>query len=259
MFTHRFHQLRHFTASETGLVGYRLDGKVTRHEYGSPPGCLASPGLVCAAATRTGARGVPQDQQSGSATASYYAGAKHLPLLALSTLGSSCNTTRPNVVSIMEPLSAVASVIALTQAIEKLLKAAKLAKSVGQIPREYLELVEELELNRALAQEVTEHIRYQNGGDWQMLRDISSRLNGGVKSLEQITDMVVKKPSRSSQNGRNEGVTVISTFRWQMNKHEIAKTREQFRQIKGSLQLCLQLLMSTQSWVTATRRGPKIS
>lgn len=141
----------------------------------------------------------------------------------------------------MEPLSAVASVIALAQAAEKLVSAGKFAKSIGQIPKEYSELLDELRINQTLAQQIDQRIHQYDVADGEMLGDLRMHLNGSVQRLEELV-AVVKRASRASEGDRS---SKVSTLRWQMNKSELANIKASMKQTKDNLQLCLQMLSST--------------
>lgn len=154
----------------------------------------------------------------------------------------------------MEPLSIAASAVAFGQATKQLVKFARFAKSLGDIPDDYRDFVKELKDTSELAQEVDELVKEYGGLDGQSLNVVKEDLEHIVQSLRQLSEDVRRSPKRKSSETIGN-LDKISTIRWEKKKTDIAKLREYMRRTRHNLSLHLQIFAFKKTSVRAQKKA----
>ncbi|KAI0148195.1 ankyrin [Hypoxylon sp. NC0597] len=158
----------------------------------------------------------------------------------------------------MDPLSAAASIITLVQATVGIAKGVQFLRSLGQIPLEFVVLVNELSTLQAAAEQVKTALTDFEGQSQEKRLDASfpeldpSILISLKDDLAHIVDELNALCNRLKKSGGDNKATGqprkehISTLRWQKEKSNIAKLKQKAQNTRGYLSLCFTVLNSSQ-------------
>lgn len=138
-------------------------------------------------------------------------------------------------------METAAAAIASAQATKELVKFARYARSLADIPDDYRDFVKEVEDISDLAEKVGELISDHEALDIQTLEKLKDDLGDIVGSLQQLSDDV-KRQTRGGNSKSPGGTAKISTIRWERKKAEIAKLRESMTRTRDNLAPHLQIL-----------------
>ncbi|KAI1408719.1 ankyrin [Hypoxylon sp. FL1857] len=158
----------------------------------------------------------------------------------------------------MDPLSIAASIITLVQATAGIAKGVRFLRSIGQIPLEFAELVNELSTLQAVAEQVRAGLKdYEDqsldkgsddgltGLDPSILISLKTDLFHIVDELDALCGRLTK-PTRQSQIPGQPCKEHVSTLRWQKEKNRIAKLKQKAQSTRGYLSLCFSVINSSQ-------------
>ncbi|KAI0413455.1 ankyrin [Xylaria grammica] len=159
----------------------------------------------------------------------------------------------------MDPLSATASIIALVQAAVGISKGVRFLRSLGQIPLEFSDLLNELSTLHAVIEQVEAALR-----EWEALRTTmghsanfrsvdSSKVLSLAGDLAQVIkelDTLCDRPKAPKKQGEKQGYhekKPVSKLRWQKEKGNIEILRHKARNSRELLSLCFSAFNSSQA------------
>ncbi|RWA10971.1 hypothetical protein EKO27_g4114 [Xylaria grammica] len=159
----------------------------------------------------------------------------------------------------MDPLSATASIIALVQAAVGISKGVRFLRSLGQIPLEFSDLLNELSTLHAVIEQVEAALR-----EWEALRtttghsanfrsvdpskvlSLTGDLAQVIKELDSLCDRLKASKKRGEKQGYHEKKSV-SKLRWQKEKGNIERLWHKARNSRELLSLCFSAFSSSQA------------
>lgn len=156
----------------------------------------------------------------------------------------------------MDPLSAVASAIALFQAAKGISKGVQFLRSLRGVPAEFSDLLDEL----STLQSVVDHVEAASAELPSLAPPFLSRVDCGIivslkDDLVLITDELNSMCSRLAKPQRRPAHEAVpdgsqtervSLFRWQAEKGNITKIRNKARNTREHLTLCFAVFSSSQ-------------
>ncbi|KAI0537860.1 ankyrin [Xylaria digitata] len=163
----------------------------------------------------------------------------------------------------MDPLSATASIIALVQAGVGISKGVRFLRSLGQIPLEFSDLLNEFSTLQAAIEQVEAALR-----EWETLsptanyspsfRNVNTSNISSLKDdLAQVVnelDTLCDRIRVPRKQGRNQGEKQgcgehksVSKLRWQKEKANIARLRHKAQHSRELLSLCFSAFSSSQT------------
>ncbi|KAI1174416.1 hypothetical protein F4777DRAFT_384368 [Nemania sp. FL0916] len=160
---------------------------------------------------------------------------------------------------IMDPLSATASIIALTQAVVGISKGVRFLRSLRQIPLEFSDLLNEFSTLQAVTEQVEAALR-----EWETLRSTTTYATSfrivdpsKVLSLKDNLNQVInefndlcnrlKAPRKQKEKQVSDEESSVSKLRWQKEKDNIARLRQKARHTRELLSLCFSAFNSAQA------------
>lgn len=146
----------------------------------------------------------------------------------------------------MEPLSAIASAIALGQATKEIGKFSRFVKTLGDIPDDYRDFVKELEETSEVAQELNELVKDHGASFGKGLGKMSEDLRSIAQTLRQLLEDVTRV-SKTQGRESSRSTTTISTFRFERKRSEITKLQGRMRGTRDNITFYLQKLILQQS------------
>lgn len=155
----------------------------------------------------------------------------------------------------MDPLSITASIITLVQATVRIAKGVQFIRSLGQIPAEFCDLLNELSTLQAVASQAETALRdYETQQsldrssasfatlDSSVLTALQGDLAQITTDLEVLCDELKKKNEKAKSIGQEQ----ISTRKWLKGRKNILKLREKARDTRQNLSLCFAAFTSSQ-------------
>ncbi|KAI0381181.1 ankyrin [Hypomontagnella monticulosa] len=155
----------------------------------------------------------------------------------------------------MDPLSVTASVIALIQAAVGIAKGVEFIRSLGEIPAEFCDLLNELSTLQAVAAQIEttlkgyENQRLTNGSAIILPNLDTSILTSLQNDLAQITTDLEALCNRLKKSGKEKstGQEQVSKRKWHKERSNIARLREKVRATRQYLNLCFAAFTSSQA------------
>ncbi|KAI1091023.1 ankyrin [Rostrohypoxylon terebratum] len=159
----------------------------------------------------------------------------------------------------MDPLSIIASTIALAQAIRGIAKGVHFLRSLGHIPLEYSGLLNELSTLQASAEQVQAVLqelespssanldpKFQDF-DLSILVSLKDDLAQTTEDFDALCGRL-KAPKRQRQARKSNDEKSVSKWRWEKEKYNITRLQQKSRRIRQELGLCFAALATSQAY-----------